>query len=215
MAPKAKCVALAKTTKMVLKGNEGVEKKEHYRGVQKRDSGRYSVEIKYPWKKSCVWLGTFDTTVEAAKAYDAAGIKFCGIKAKMNFPFPAPPVNFLPRQNSSVQLPNATLAVESPLPLDLSFERSYSSSSVGLSTNGIGNHMCQNPKFLLSPIASSFLPLNQWCCKKAVFIQGEGRGGYGATVPITGASSVIDFMGSMMLKNIDIDLNYPPALEDM
>ncbi|KAG5571582.1 hypothetical protein H5410_061348 [Solanum commersonii] len=87
MSPKAKCTAVAKTTKMPLKGNEG----------------------------------TFDTAVEAGKAYDAAAINFHEIKAKTNFPFPAPPINFPPRKNSYVQSANAMLAVESPLPLDLSF----------------------------------------------------------------------------------------------
>ncbi|KAG5571833.1 hypothetical protein H5410_061599 [Solanum commersonii] len=92
-------MAVAKTTKMVLKGNRG----------------------------------TFDTSVEAVKAYDAAAIKFRGMKAQMNFPIPA-------------------------------------------SSGGS-------------------------CC--------------GATFSITGASSRIDFMGSGKCKHIDIDLNYPPAQEDM
>ncbi|KAK4726837.1 hypothetical protein R3W88_031754 [Solanum pinnatisectum] len=100
------------------------------------------------------------------------------MKAKRNFPFPAPPVNLLLRQNSSVESANGMLAVESPIPLDLSFGRSYSSSFVGLSTNDISG-----------------------CC--------------GATAPITGASYVIDFMGSGKRKNIDIYLNYPPAPKDM
>ncbi|KAK6773722.1 hypothetical protein RDI58_028960 [Solanum bulbocastanum] len=114
----------------------------------------------------------FDTAVEAAKTYDAVAIMFHGMKVKMNFPFPTRPVNLSPRQNSFVESVNGMLAVELPLPLDLSFGKSYSSSSIGISTNGIGNFMFENSKFHLSPTASSFLPPNQWCCKeKAMFIQ--------------------------------------------
>ncbi|KAL7003214.1 Ethylene-responsive transcription factor 3 [Sarracenia purpurea var. burkii] len=46
-------------------------KEVRFRRIRKRPWRRFSAEIRDPWKKSTVWLGTLDSVEDAARAYDS------------------------------------------------------------------------------------------------------------------------------------------------
>ncbi|KAE8698863.1 ERF086 protein [Hibiscus syriacus] len=61
-------------------------------GVRRRPWCRYAAEIRDPSTKERHWLGTFDTTEEAALAYDRAARSMRGSKARTNFVYSYMPV---------------------------------------------------------------------------------------------------------------------------
>lgn len=231
MAPKERSA-------VAVEGNGGGCGKEvHFRGVRKRPWGRYAAEIRDPGKKSRVWLGTFDTAEEAAKAYDAAAREFRGVKAKTNFPLPddnlkivnnSNNTNLFRKSNCNHQSPSQSSTVESssrePVqtadssPLDLNL--SYGGSVVQLPFEH--RPFCFPP--VAGPVTGFFPPVNQM-----FYFDGIVRPGYELlrsnlaavatyrSVPALagGAQSDSDSSSVINLKPSfrEFDLNQPPPPE--
>ncbi|XP_030924588.1 ethylene-responsive transcription factor 12-like [Quercus lobata] len=148
-------------------------------------------KIKFPWKKTRVWLGTFDTPEEAALAYDGATRSLRGAKAKTNF---------------SPTIP-ATIGCGGGLPLPLNLNLPSSNKlALGefLYTGVLKDINCVATKS--DPSSSYQVKREPQASASAVTVASAGP-----THHVPESSAMASFLG-LVRRGLPVNLNEPPPL---
>uniref|UniRef100_A0A7N0TX63 AP2/ERF domain-containing protein n=1 Tax=Kalanchoe fedtschenkoi TaxID=63787 RepID=A0A7N0TX63_KALFE len=96
-------------------GGDSDSSSKLYKGVRKRNWGKWVAEIRLPNSRDRIWLGSYDSQVKAARAFDAAIYCLRGSGAKFNFPHSPPDFRITrPLTNTEIQEIAASYANQEP-----------------------------------------------------------------------------------------------------